>query len=95
MFVQVSRIQVYPGTIDEITNIFKRSVLPYIQTQKGFVKFHLYTDKININIIVNSYWETEENIETVFTSGIYQEQLAKFQNLFASSPIREVFKVNL
>ena len=95
MFVQVSWIEVHPGKIEQIKTIFQESVLPIIEKQDGFVKFNLYTNEKDNTIIVNSFWDTEYNIEVVFSSGIYQEQVSKFENLFASPPIRNVFKVSI
>ena len=95
MFVQVSLIEVHPGKIEQIKTIFQESVLPLIEKQEGFVKFNLYTNEKDNSIIVNSFWDTEHNIEVVFKSGIYQEQVAKFENLFASPPIRNVFEVSI
>ena len=95
MFVQVSWIEVHPGKIEQIKTIFQESVLPLIEKQEGFVKFNLYTNEKDNSIIVTSFWVTEHNIEVVFKSGIYQEQVAKFENLFASPPIRNVFEVSI
>tara|TARA_B100001559_G_scaffold309978_1_gene304830 strand:+ start:366 stop:653 length:288 start_codon:yes stop_codon:yes gene_type:complete len=95
MYVQVSSIDIYPGKLEQIKTIFQESVLPLIENQPGFVKFHLYSNEKDNIIIVNSFWNTKENIETVFTSGIYQEQVSKFEKLFSSSPIRSVFEVSI
>ena len=95
MYVQVSSIDIYPGKLEQIKTIFQELVLPIIKTQPGFVKFHLYSNEKDNKIIVNSYWDTKENIETVFSSGIYQEQVSKFEKLFSSSPIRSVFEVSI
>ena len=38
------------------------SILPLIENQPGFVKFHLYSNEKDNIIIVNSFWNTKENI---------------------------------
>lgn len=42
MYVQVSSIDIYPGKLEQIKTIFQESVLPLIENQPGFVKFHLF-----------------------------------------------------
>ena len=95
MFVQVSHIEFFPDKLKQIKSIFRESVLPIIESQDGFVKFHLYTNEKNNTIVVNSFWDSEESIERVFNSGIYQDQVTKFEKLFASSPIRNVYEVSI
>ena len=93
MFVQVSWIEVHPGKIEQIKTIFQESVLPIIEKQEGFVKFNLYSNEKDNSIIVNSFWDTEHNIEVVFSTQLQREgsavdfiSVTKFLNDLMISP---------
>ena len=70
-------------------NRIHRSV---IQGHKGH---HLLTDRSNGKVISISLWETEANMMAGESSGHYQQQLAKFKDLFAAPPVREAYEVSV
>ncbi len=95
MFAQVVRVQVQPGKTDEAIAIFKDSVMPAAQQQKGFRNGYLLVDRSANRGIGISLWETEADVVALATSGFYQEQVAKFAAVFAGPPEREVYEVGV
>ena len=93
MYAQISRVQIQPGKMDETIGIFTDSVLPLVRQQKGFETFYLFVDRSTDRVIVTNLWETEADIAALLESGFYQEQVAKFASIFASSPERGVYEV--
>ena len=93
MFAQVVRLQVQAGKADEAIAIFKDSVMPAAQQQKGFRNAYMLVDRSANRGIGISLWETEADVAALATSGFYQEQVAKFAAIFAGPPEREVYEV--
>ena len=95
MYAQVSKVQVNPGKVEEATRIFKEQVLPLVREQQGFRRFYLLVNKEENKILVANIWDREADINALSENGFYQSQVAKFANVFAEPPEREVFEVAL
>ena len=93
MYVQLVRIQIQAGKIDEAIAIFRDSVAPAVRQQKGFKNVYLLIDRETNKGAGFSLWETEADVEAVASSGFYQEQVAKLATVFAAPPEREVYEV--
>lgn len=95
MYVQMVRIQIQPGKIDEAIGIFKDSVLPAVSGQPGFKNAYLLVDREGNKGVGFTLWETEADVAALASSGFYQEQVGKFAAVFAAPPEREVYEVAL
>lgn len=95
MHVQISRVKIAGGRIPEATRLFRESVLPVVVEQPGFIKFYLFSDHTQDELIIESFWDKSEDIEALQVSGFYQRQVGKFGAIFASPPERRVFTVAL
>ena len=93
MYVQVVRIQVQPGKVDEAIAIFRDSVAPAAREQKGFKNAYLLIERATNKGMGFSLWESEADVAALATSGFYQEQVARFAAVFAAPPEREVYEV--
>ncbi len=93
MHSQVVRAQVQPGKVDEAVAIFRDSVAPAAQQQKGFKNTYFLVDRSANKIMGFSLWESGADIAALAESGFYQEQVAKFAAVFAGPPEREVYEV--
>ena len=93
MYSQVVRAQVQPGKMDEAAAIFRDSVGPAAQQEKGFKNSYFLVDRSANRIIGFSLWESEADLAILAESGFYQEQVAKFAAVFARPPEREVYEV--
>ncbi len=94
MFARVTFTQVKEDKVDEAVKVTNESVLPAAKSQKGFHGAYLLTQPEGKAIMV-SMWETEEDAIANENSGYYQEQLAKFKDMFAAPPVHEGYNVSL
>ncbi len=95
MHSQVVRAQVQTGKVDEAVAIFRDSVAPAAQQQKGFKNTYFLVDRSANKVIGFSLWESEADVAALAESGFYQEQAAKFATVFAGPPERELYEVLL
>jgi heme-degrading monooxygenase HmoA len=74
--------------------VTKDSVLPAAKSQKGFRGAYLLKQPKGKAIML-TLWETEEDAVAGEKSGYYQEQLAKFKDMFTAPPTQEGYEVSL
>jgi len=92
MFARLTIVQTKADKMDEAVKVTKESVLPAAKSQKGFVGAHLLTEPNGKGVFI-TIWDTEEDAIANETSGYYQQQLAKFKDLFAAPPVHEGYNV--
>ena len=97
MHARMVIVQLTPGRSDQAITIFKGSVLPAAQAQRGFKGAFLLTDHRTGKFVSLSLWETEADLNASEESGYYQEQIAKFAGVgvFAGAPVRETYEVSV
>ena len=94
MFARLTITQTKIDLLDEAVKVTKESVLPAAKSQKGFRGAYLLSQP-NGKAIMISLWETEEDAVANEKSGYYQEQLAKFKDMFTAPPVHEGYNVSL
>jgi heme-degrading monooxygenase HmoA len=95
MYARATIIQVLPGKTDEAIAIYRNSVVPAAKQQKGCKGAYLLTDRKMGKGISIALWETEADMLAGETSGYYQQQLAKFKDIFGAPPVREAYEVSV
>ena len=95
MHARIMSGQVQPGKEDELTNIYRDSVIPAAKQQKGFKGGLLLVDPNTGKCVSISLWETEAEMTAGESSGYLREQVAKLTPTFAAPPVREAFEVRL
>ncbi len=95
MYARVTIVQMLPGKTDEAIGLYRDSVVPAAKQQKGSKGAYLLTDRKTGKGLSIALWETEADLTAGETSGYYQQQLAKFKDLFGAPPVREVYEVSL
>ena len=95
MFAGVVFAQFKPGTLDEAIRIYRDDVVPSAKQQKGYVSHTLLIDRQTNKVISIAMWATESDMTASKTSGHYQQQLAKFKDIFAAPPLREDYEVSV
>ena len=94
MFARLTIVQTKVDKTDEAVKVTKESVIPAAKSQKGFVGAHLLTEPNGKGVFI-TFWETEEDAIANEKSGYYQEQLAKFKDMFTAPPVHEGYNVSL
>ena len=93
MYARMTTMQPRPGMADEAVRIFRESVIPAAQMQKGFRGALLLEDPGSGKGTSITLWETEADLNAGEESGYFKEQIAKFGPLMAGPPAREVLVV--
>ena len=95
MHARVTTVQIRPEKIEEANSIFRDSVIPAAQAQKGFRAAYLLVDSAPGKGMSITAWDSLEDLEANESSGFYQEQLAKFAPLFTAPPARETYEASV
>jgi len=95
MNARVTTVQVRPDKMDEAIGIYRDSVTPAAQQQKGFKGLLMLTDRNTGKGISIALWETEADMTAGESSGYFQQQLAKFKDVFSAPPVREQYEVSV
>ncbi len=94
MHARVVHVQIKPGKTEEATRIY-RDLVPALKQQRGFKSALLLTAPGADKGISVTLWESAADIKATDDSGFYKENLAKFGQVFAATPTREIFEVSL
>ena len=92
MFARLTIVQTKVDKMDEAVKVAKESAVPAAKSQKGFVGACLLTEPNGKGVFM-TLWDTEEDMLANEKSGYYQEQLAKFKDMFAAPPVHEGYNV--
>lgn len=95
MFARIVTAQMHLGQMDDAIAVFRDSIVPAAQQQKGFKGIRLFTDPNSGRAVVVSLWETEEDLKAGESSGYYQEQLDKLAPMLSEPPERNAYEVSV
>ncbi len=93
MFARITIVQVKSGKMDECIKLYEEEVVPGAKSQKGYKGAYLLVDGKTDKGISISVWDSEEDAIATEQSGYYQEQIAKFKDIFAAPPVREGYEI--
>jgi heme-degrading monooxygenase HmoA len=95
MFARLTITQQNIDTIEESIGLYADSVIPAAKSQKGYRGVCLLIDREKGKGISISLWDSEEDAIANEQSGYYQEQVAKFKDMFTAPPVQEGYEVAL
>lgn len=84
MYARLVTASILSDKMDEAVQLWRNTVLPSVQQQKGFRGVRLLVDQKNGKIASLGFWETEADFQG--TVEWNQGQLAKFASLFVTPP---------
>jgi heme-degrading monooxygenase HmoA len=93
MFARTTTIQLKIAFIDEALEIYKNSIVPAAQAQKGFVELKFLLDRNSGKAIAIAIWESEQDAKANEENHYYQEQLVKLLSYYAYPPIKGGFEI--
>ncbi|MCJ7581162.1 MAG: hypothetical protein MUP98_11595 [Candidatus Aminicenantes bacterium] len=96
MFARLTSFQIKTDFIKAGTELYNKSVVPSLKSQKGFKKtFLLVNDKTGDGVAIG-LWETEADALASEHNLFYQEQLIKFLGMLSDPTyIREGYEVKI
>ena len=95
MYARVVNVKIKPGKLDKSIELYNNSVTPAAKEQKGFKGTYLLTDWNTNRGMSISFWETKEHMHAGEASGYYQEQIDKFTELLAETPVSSHYEVSV
>lgn len=96
MFARLTTFQIKIDKIKEGTDIYNKSVVPSLKTQKGFKKTYLLVNKTTGEGVAIGLWDTEADVLASEKNLFYQEQLIKFLGMLSDPTyIREGYEVKI
>ena len=95
MHARVISVQLKPGSSEEISRIYRDSVLPAARRQPGFHRGTLLVDPVTERAISITQWASEADLVGSETSGYLREQLAKLTPFFATPVVSELYAVSV
>lgn len=93
MFARMTIMMFQSDRIDEAIKIYQKSVIPAAKKQKGYRGACLLSDVAAGKGISVTFWDSEKDALANEESLYYQEQLAKFLDIFSGPPIKEGYDV--
>jgi len=93
MYARMTIMMIHPDRIDDAVAIYKKSVVPAARKQRGFRGVCLLKDAETGKGISVTFWRSERDALANEANLYYQEQLAKFLDMFSGPPIKEGFEV--
>lgn len=95
MYVRAITLPLKSGKIDEAVRLFKDSVAPMFQQQKGFKQGYLVGDRGTAKAVSITLWETEADASALDTSGFFQKWTGMLAPCLEGSAVREQDEVYL
>ena len=96
MFARLTTFQIKKDKIEEGTDLFNKSVVPPLKSQKGFKKVYLLVNEKTGDGVTIGLWETEADALASEHNLFYQEQLIKFMGMLSDPTyIREGYQVKI
>lgn len=95
MYARLTTVLIQQGKVEEANNIYRDSVVPAAQQQKGFKGAFLLTDPNTGKNVSISLWETEDDMKASEMSSFVQEQMVKFAAVLAAPPTTEHYEVSV
>lgn len=94
MHGRVVTVQVDSRDVGEAVSIYRDSVMPAAQRQKGFRGALLLTDQRTGKGVSVTLWDSEEDLIHGQDSAYYQEQIAKFADILVRTPEQDGYEVS-
>jgi len=96
MFARLTTFQIKTDKIEEGIDLYNKSVVPALKSQKGFKKTYLLVNDKTGDGVSIGLWETETDVLASEQNLFYQEQLIKFLDLLSDPTyIREDYEVKV
>jgi hypothetical protein len=81
--------------MEEAVRIWRDSLIATAKQQPGFKSGLLLTDPITGKGIGIGLWEKEADASAFEASGLFEQLVAKFENIIVEPPAREQYKVSV
>ena len=93
MHARLTSVAIQPDKIDEASRIYRDSIIPAVQQQKGNKAAYLLVDHATGKGVSITLWDSEADAQAYESSGSYREQVGKVAQFFTSPPSLATYTV--
>ncbi len=95
MYVRAITLPVQPNKVENANGVFKNTIAPMFQQQKGFKGGYLVGDRHTGKTLSITVWETESDASALDSSGFYEKWTSMLATFLSGSAAREQDEVYL
>ncbi len=92
-YLVTTRVNVTPGSIDEVLDLFIRTNPELVKDQIDWIKAIFAADQSKNMITVHAFWKREESYLAFRESREFQEAMDTFRTFFTTAPSISIQKI--
>jgi heme-degrading monooxygenase HmoA len=93
MHARVTYVTIRPGKLPEVQRIYRETVVPAAEMQDGFMGAMILADDSKTSGMSITLWDSHDSASAAEANGYFQSQIAKFSDLLATEPDRQLYEV--
>lgn len=93
MYASMTTVKIRSDQTAEATRIWQEEILPVNRTLPGWKGAELFTDAQTGEGVAINFYETVADVNTVESSGAFQQLMAKLVPLMVAPPQRKVYEL--
>ena len=93
MHARVTYVTIRPGKLDEVQRIYREMVVPAAEMQDGFLGAMILAADSKTGGMSITLWDSHDSASAAEANGYFQSQVAKFSDVLAAAPARELYEV--
>ena len=86
MYVVITTVQLKPGKIDEVRDLFKKTNPDLVKDQTDWVEAKFTADRDEDQVTVLAFWRDAESYKTFSASESFKQVMSQFGPYFAGLP---------
>lgn len=86
MYVVVTTVQLKPGKIDEVCDLFKKINPGLVKDQTDWVEAKFTANREEDQVIVMAFWRNAESYKSFSASDNFKQVMSQFAPYFAGPP---------
>ncbi len=95
MYLFITAVQVQPGKVDAVVELYRTEVLPILKGQPGFKGAEVYADYAMNTGGSITRWEQPADAQAALTSSAMQAVLARLGEMYTAPAVRGLYEVVL
>ncbi|MBD3274821.1 MAG: hypothetical protein GF372_05890 [Candidatus Marinimicrobia bacterium] len=86
MYVVITRVQLLPGKIDTVRNLFEQTNPALVEGQADWIEAKFTANREKHQVTVLAYWKNADSYERFRTGDEFQQVMSRFAPHFESPP---------
>ena len=86
MFVVITKVQLKPGKVDEVRDLFEKTNPALVEGQIDWIKAKFTANRDANQVVVLAFWQRAESYQAFSTSSKFQQVMSQFAPYFTGPP---------